>query len=36
MSELHYMPLLNIEYFKSLNNLKMEIGDFILEHRHVS
>ncbi|SFV68142.1 hypothetical protein MNB_SV-13-1635 [hydrothermal vent metagenome] len=22
MSELHYMPLLNAEYFKSLNNLK--------------
>ena len=21
MSELHYMPLLNVEYFKSLNNL---------------
>jgi len=24
MSELHYMPLLNIEYFKSLNNIEIE------------
>ena len=30
MSELHYMPLLNVEYFKSLNNLEnLEIENAI-------
>ena len=36
MSELHYMPLLNVEYFKSLNSLVTYIGDIMAEDKSIN